>query len=226
MLARMPATPRSPTATALLVLLAWGAILAVVLGVGWLLTSPTGAPIDAWDDDVARAIADERQARLGVVADAGSLIGRTTVGAPVALVAGLAVATWRRTWRPVLFVVLLEVGIGAIYWVTTHLITRDRPPVKILDLGLVPDHSFPSGHVATAVAAYGGVALLLAALAPATRPWVWLLLLLPVVVIAARLYEGAHHVTDVTTSVVYTTAWLAVLGRTVLGWHPVARVPA
>ena len=34
------------------------------------------------------------------------------------------------------------------------LITRDRPPVEILDPGLVPDHSFPSGHVATSVVVY------------------------------------------------------------------------
>jgi undecaprenyl-diphosphatase len=217
MLARMPADTRSRAATSALVVVAWGVIVAAVLGVGWLLTSSAGAPVDAWDDDVARSIAEQRSPGLGRVADAGTFLGETLVGASIAALAGLAVASRLRSWLPLLFVVLLEVGIGGIYWVTTHVITRDRPPVKILDPGLVLDHSFPSGHVATAVAAYGGLAVLLAVLAPATRRWVWVLLLLPALVVAARLYEGAHHVTDVATSVVYTTVWLAVLAPAVLG---------
>ena len=217
MLARMPADTRSRAAASVLVVVAWGVIVAVVLGVGWLLTSPAGAPVDAWDDDVARSIAEQRSAGLGRVADAGTFLGETLVGASVAVLGGLAVASRWRSWLPLLFVGLLEAGIGGIYWVSTHLITRDRPPVKILDPGLVPDHSFPSGHVATAVAAYGGLAVLLAVLVPATRRWVWVLVLLPALVVAARLYEGAHHVTDVVTSVGYTTLWLAVLARAVLG---------
>ena len=38
-----------------------------------------------------------------------------------------------------------------------------------------------------------------------------MLFLLPVVEVLSRLYEGAHHLTDVATSVLYTTAWMAVL---------------
>lgn len=220
MLARMPADARSRVASSVLVVGTWAAIVAVVLGIGWLLTSSPGAPVDAWDDDVARSIAAQRSAGLGRVAEAGTFLGETVVGASVAALAGLAIASRRRSWLPLLFVGLLEAGIGGIYWVSTHLITRDRPPVKILDPGLVPDHSFPSGHVATAVAAYGGLAVLLAMLAPATRRWVWFLLLLPALVVAARLYEGAHHVTDVATSVAYTAVWLAVLARAVLGRGP------
>ena len=39
----------------------------------------------------------------------------------------------------------------------------------------------------------------------------WLLFLLPLFVALARLYQGAHHVTDELASFAYTTAWLAVL---------------
>ena len=60
------------------------------------------------------------------------------------------------------------------------------------------------------MAVYGGTALLVSWLAPRTRPWVWLLLLIPVFVALARLYQGAHHPTDVLTSLLYTTLWLAV----------------
>jgi undecaprenyl-diphosphatase len=82
--------------------------------------------------------------------------------------------------------------------------------VRILDPGLVPNDSYPSGHVGTAIAVYGGTALLVWWFAPRTRPWIWLLALVPVIVALSRLYEGAHHVTDVLTSMCYATAWLAV----------------
>ena len=54
----------------------------------------------------------------------------------------------------------------------------------------MPDHSFPSGHVATATAVYGGIAVLAWGLAPTVGRWVWLLLLLPVFDLLARLYEA------------------------------------
>ena len=84
-------------------------------------------------------------------------------------------------------------------------------------------HSFPSGHVGTAVAVYGGAALLLALwLRRRDRPsavgqvLVVLLALVPVFVALSRLYQGAHHLTDVATSAVYGTVLLLVLA-TALG---------
>ena len=60
-------------------------------------------------------------------------------------------------------------------------------------------------------------------LAPRARRWLWLLLLLPAVVALARLYQGAHHPTDELASVLYTTAWLAVLvGLLLRGSVPVS----
>ena len=88
--------------------------------------------------------------------------------------------------------------------------------MRILDVGLEPDHSFPSGHVATAVVVYGGAALLVRAASPRLRRWTWVLSLLPVAVAVARLYQGAHHPTDVLTSLVLAAAWLAVVARVVL----------
>ena len=98
----------------------------------------------------------------------------------------------------------------------THVDPRRRPPVDILDRGLVPDHSFPSGHVATAVVAYGGLFLLTVAYVAAARRLALPLLLLPVVVLLSRLYQGAHHLTDVLTSVGYASLWLLVLARLLL----------
>jgi membrane-associated phospholipid phosphatase len=187
-----------------------------VLGIGWLLTHSLESSVDPWDDDVARWFAGERTHDLNEVADVGTFFGETPVGAAVAAVAAAATSLWRRTLRPVLFFALVMAGVGGFYWFATELITRDRPPVRILDPGLVPNDSFPSGHVGTAIAVYGGIAVLAGWLAPRTRPWIWLLLLVPAFVALARLYQGAHHPTDVLTSVLYTTAWLAVVATVLL----------
>ncbi len=129
------------------------------------------------------------------------------------MVGGLAL----RSVGAAVFVVLADVGHGGIYWLASHADPRDRPPVEILDPGLVPTHSFPSGHVGTAVAVYGAAAVLLAVWLRG-RPrrgggvLVALLVCVPLFVAASRVYEGAHHLTDVATSLLYGAAWLAVLG--------------
>jgi len=204
------ATP-SRLRTVGVVVLAWVVIVGIVLGIGWLLTHPLESTVDPWDDDVVRWFADERTPALNDVADVGTLLGDTPVGMGVAAVAGLALSLWRRSVVPAVFFALLIAGIGGIYWSATTVITRDRPPVRILDPGLVPDDSFPSGHVATAVAVYGGIAVLLWLVAPRVRPWIWLLAVVPVFVALARLYQGAHHPTDELTSLLYTTAWITIL---------------
>ena len=217
---RTDATPTSRSSTAssrgwlgtsAMVLVAWAVILGAVLALGWLVTGPLRSGVDPWDNDVSRWFADQRTPTLTTLADAGTLLGETPVGAGVAAVVAIGLSVWQRSWRPAAFFALLIVGIGAFYAVATMLISRQRPPVKILDPGLVPDDSFPSGHVATATAAYAGTAVVVWFLAPALRRWVAVLFAIPVIEVLSRLYEGAHHLTDVATSVLYTTAWMAVL---------------
>jgi membrane-associated phospholipid phosphatase len=213
----------------LLVVAAYAVLALVVVGWGWLLTHSLEGSIEGTDDDVSRWFADQRTSELDPVAQTGTLLGETivglVVGAVVAVVAGLAL---RSLW-PAVLILIANAGNGGIYWLGTHADPRDRPPVRILDTGLVPDHSFPSGHVGTAIAVYGGAAVLFALWlrsrgleAGPGRIVVVLLACVPLFVAVSRLYEGAHHLTDVGTTLVYGTIWLTVLvvaGRaTIDGW--------
>ncbi len=196
---------------------AYAGILLALLASGWLLTHPWERAVDARDYDVVLWFAERRTADLDLLAAAGSHLADTWVGVAVATVVAAAVGHWRRSWLPMLYLDVLMVGHHSMYALATALVPRDRPPVTILDHGLVPDHSFPSGHVATSVVLYGGIAFLLVRASPALRRWVWPLFLVPLVVVPSRLYQGAHHPTDVLASLLYGAAWLVVVTRVLLG---------
>lgn len=218
-----PTTQRSAART---LAVAWVLLVLGVLIVGWVITGPLEPVVDPWDDSVERWLAARRTPRLDTAAAVGSAIADTLVGAGLAVVVALAGARWRRSWRPVVHFAVLVVGYLALYVVVTHLVSRRRPPVEILDPGLVPDHSYPSGHVATSIVVYGGIALWVSAVAPRWRRWTWPLFLAPVAVVPSRLYQGAHHPTDVMASLVFATVWLVVVSRVLLDQERPAKVGA
>ena len=194
----------------------WILVLLGVLAVGWVLTHPLQSSVDPWDNDVNRWFADHRTSGLDLAADIGSKVADTIIGLALALVLAIWVSRKVHSWRPAVYYAVLVGPTLALYLVVTALIPRDRPPVKILDPGLVPDHSFPSGHVFTSIVVYCATALLLNAYFPKTRSWTWLLFLVPLVVAPSRLYQGAHHPTDVMTSLVFAPIWVAMVARVLL----------
>lgn len=194
----------------------WVVVVLGVLAAGWLLTEPLEPVVDPWDDSVVGWLEDRRTDDLDTAAAAGSAIADTVVGVALAALVGVAGSWWQRSWRPFVYFAVLVLGYLALYVIVTHLVPRDRPPVEILDPGLVPDHSFPSGHVATSIVVYGGIVLWVAAVVPRWRRWVWPLLLAPLVVAPSRLYQGAHHPTDVMASLVFATVWVLVVARVLL----------
>jgi undecaprenyl-diphosphatase len=224
-MASMMERRRSWPATGGLLVVGWLVVAAVVVGWGWLLTQHLEGSVGAVDDDVARWLADERTPSLTDAAEVGTYVGETIVGASVLALVAVLVAVWRRTWLPAVFVALAEAGLGGIYWLGTHLDPRDRPPVKILDRGLVPDHSFPSGHTGTAMAIFLGVAFLVWTYTRLARGWAVLLALVPLACVSARLYQGAHHLSDVLTSVAYAAVWITLVARLVLGRDLPPHVP-
>jgi hypothetical protein len=196
--------------------IAWVVLLVSVVAIGWLLTHPLESSVDPWDDSVETWIAERRTPAGEFIAAWGSHVADTVVGVIVAAVAALVLWRTQHSRRPLVYFAVLVGGTLVLYLIVTAVITRDRPPVKILDPGLVPDHSFPSGHVATSIVVYCALAIYLARTVPGSPRWSWPLFLAPVIVAPARLYEGAHHPTDVLTSLVFAPLWVAVVAHVLL----------
>jgi undecaprenyl-diphosphatase len=205
-----------------LVLLVGFAVLGtLVVTLGWLLTHPLRSTMRG-ENDVNRWFADQRTSALNDVADGGTLLGETLTGLVLLAVLALGFAIWRRTWWPIVFVVVADAGLGLFYLAGTELDPRQRPPVRILQSGLVPDASFPSGHTGTATAIAGVLTALLWVYTRAARRVLALLVVVPAYTMVSRLYVGAHHVSDVVTAFVYAGLWLLLCARLLLP----ARAPA
>lgn len=204
----------------------WAVIFAAVVGVGLLITGPLKQSLGASENDFEMSLASHRTAALNSTATVIAVLGGTIF----VIVAGLLVAFgswwWFRSSRPLWFVLLGVIGEVPLYYVSSDIVGRHRPPVRLLDTGLDPTHSFPSGHVASSTVLFGSVAILLwiFVLRRGGRWLVLPLLLVPLMVAAARLYQGVHHPTDVLASVVFASVWVASLTRLVL--RPPAPRPA
>jgi membrane-associated phospholipid phosphatase len=214
------ASDRSWKAQAAILGIGWVILFGLVVGVGRLLTGPLNDSVRPTDNDLARWFAGERTSSLNEVAESLTLLGETLTVIALATVTAVAVWLWRRDIRPAVFVAVATGGASAIYILAATVDPRPRPPVKLLDPGLDPTASFPSGHVAAATALYGLIVILVWTYARRARWWVTPLLLCPLLVAIARLYEGAHHLSDVLTSFAYATIWLTVAAMTLLPRQP------
>jgi undecaprenyl-diphosphatase len=105
----------------------------------------------------------------------------------------------RRRWRMGSFVLQSALAEILCYAIVVYFVSRPRPPVEQMD-PFTLTHSYPSGHVAASVAIYGALTLLLAAHFKdiRVRVAIWTAgALIPLLVIASRIYRGEHHPTDV-----------------------------
>jgi membrane-associated phospholipid phosphatase len=103
-------------------------------------------------------------------------------------------------------------GAVALYALSKPLVARARPPAADL-IGHASGPSFPSGHAAQALAAWGVLAVVLTAgRSRRTRIAAMAVAALVVLVVGtSRVYLGAHWLTDVLAGYALTGSWLAVL---------------
>ncbi len=130
-----------------------------------------------------------------VVANASDWAGVIPICVVLAVVGRLV---WHR-WREAGLIVGALLFEKAVFLSTTFLVDRPRPPVGQIG-GNPPTSSFPSGHVAAAVALYMGLFVVLGwhVHGNRARALLFAVLTLPVVAVAlARLELGMHHLTDV-----------------------------
>ncbi len=199
------------------VVFVWTSVLVVMLSLGWLLTEGLKGSIDPVDTDLSEWLADQRTTTLTDLAEIGGTGGDTITICASAAVVAIGTSLWVRSVRPLVFLAVGLLGQALIYDLASRLVTRQRPPVNLLDHGLDPNASFPSGHVSTSVMFFGGlVALVWTYAAQRWRAPATILLVVPLVVGAARLYQGAHHLTDALVSVVVMPFWVLALTALIL----------
>jgi membrane-associated phospholipid phosphatase len=192
-------------------------LIAVFFALGELVVSSDA--ITSFDQRVAEWFVDRRTPALDTVSLIGSYLAETIV--KIVATAVLAIGMWLawKRWREPLLMVLPLILEATAFITITFLVGRSRPDVERLDSSPVGS-SFPSGHVAAA-AAYGALAIIV--FWHTRSKWIRLATLLlivaiPVIVGASRMYRGMHFLSDVIAG-----AALGVLS-VALGWFIVHRM--
>jgi undecaprenyl-diphosphatase len=170
----------------------------VIVGLGLLITGPLSA-LDRWEDHLAADFNRARTPFWDNVTNYWSHLGNTEIIIATCVVV-TAVLLWRtRDWR-YSAVPAIAISLQAtIFVIAANMVDRVRPPVLPEDPS-PPTSSFPSGHVGASTALYTSFALLAAQ--RIERDWlrrlvIGLCVLVPLLVSTARLYRGAHHLSDV-----------------------------
>jgi undecaprenyl-diphosphatase len=205
------ARPRSAFTLAGLVLGTFVLVEVFLIGLGLLVTHVFAHGALHRDElGFERAVVTHRTSLWNQVTHYGSVLGATNT--VIVLTAIGCVVLFVRGHGPRLppFLALAVAGETVLFVLASVVVHRLRPPIPHLD-GAPPTSSFPSGHTAATVALWCGLALGLARTHP-RHPLralsVVLAVVLPVFVLASRLYRGMHWPTDVAASVVFTLIWL------------------
>lgn len=136
----------------------------------------------------------------------------------VVLAVLLATATlaWQRLWSEALALVVAQ-AIRALNALVKELVDRPRPSLTLVEVREFPDTgSFPSGHVVSALVAYGLIFYVAGLVVP--WPWArWLVRVLCLYVIAftamQRIHSGAHWLSDVYGAAIMTVPLLVLVWK-------------
>jgi len=135
----------------------------------------------------------------------GGILGTLLVGA-----AAVAVLSALRRPLDAATLIIVLAGGGMLTFVLKHLFQLPRPD---LFESLAPEtsYAFPSGHSLMSVCLYGYLSFLLLLEHPRrTWPLALALLLLPLAIMASRLYLGVHWFTDVVAGALAASFWLTI----------------
>lgn len=162
---------------------------------------------------VNRALQSTRTSTWDAVTGVWSHIGNTEIVIGVCVVMVGVVLALTRRWS-IALVPAIAISLQAtVFVVATEIIGRPRPDVPHLDPA-PPTSSYPSGHVGASTALYLSLALLAQRIRHAAlrRVLTVLCVVIPLLVLYARLYRGMHHLTDVLVGLVNgvvcaTLAW-------------------
>jgi len=186
----------------------WILIVGVIVGIGELVTKDGNGNV-LGDRTIPHWLAAHRSAAWTWWSALFSSLGSTIPIQLVILTTSIVLLARYRRWRPVIFMFTLILGELFAFLITEFVVKRPRPDVPNMDAHL-PTSAYPSGHVAATTCVYVGLAILVFG---HTRGWwrwlfVALAVIMPIGVIASRLYRGEHHPTDVLGSLVFAGLWL------------------
>ena len=196
-------------------------VFAVIVGIGYLLKGPLDT-YSEWENDLSWWFQEGRTATGKTVTLFMSSVGNTeyVIGVCVLVVALL----WWRTrqwWWSVIPLIAISLQ-ATIFVAAAHVVGRDRPNVERLD-PTPPTSSYPSGHVGASTALYTSFALMALSRienAVVRRLVVALCVIAPLSVAYARLYRGAHHLSDILVGI------LNGIVCALLAWNYLRREPA
>lgn len=167
--------------------------------VGWLLTRPLrNSFIVHSDQSISEWLADRRTSTMNSLTSVGSMMSDTTVKVVLTAVIAIAMLIFWKRWLEPLMVVIPLVLEALTFITVTALVGRPRPDVPRLETSPV-DSSYPSGHMAAAVA-YSAIVVVV--FWHTRRRWIRVLavavcVFVPLCVGYSRLYRGMHYLSDV-----------------------------
>ena len=193
----------------------WVVVVMVVVASGMSITGPIAyPPVSALDTSVTQQMLTLRSDVVTEVARAGGAAADTVVVISVLLAAAMTLTKVTRSWRPAMFLVVCVAGESLAYLVSSRIVDRIRPDIADLTTGLPDAASWPSGHVAAAVALYGALALLVTTTRRGAVCSVAAVILAAVAVVGvSRVYLAAHYASDVLAGATLGAMWLTACWR-------------
>lgn len=202
---------------------------ALLLGGAWAFLGiledvVSNDPLVRWDRVVFNALQGLRTPWGDAVMIVATELGSAAVVIPV-MAAVSGVLAFKRCWRALAYV-LTAIGFAQVLvWALKTTLGRARPTAMYSG---IEQFSFPSGHAASSIVAYGLLAFLVARnKSPRVQLVITFVATMLIGLISfSRLYLGAHWLSDVLASLTLGAAWVALLGIVYLQHARRERLPA